>query len=292
MATAADYDPTVTRLCERALVTVIGNVGPWARQLYLVGGLAPRYLVRELPGGATPHVGSRDIDLAIVIAVTDPSEAAYRTLERNLREAGFAQAPRQDDPDFRWRRNVDGASVVLEFLCETDQVPEGRMYKPKAGSGSNFQAFNVRGVHLVASDHTVASIEAERLDDGGLAKADVRVTGLLPFVVLKIFAFQDRHEPKDSYDLVWVLLNHDGGPEAAGRQMAISPSASDGLVESAMTLLRERFASAAHDGPVAYASFQARADTEEAARAQQEATEVVRLALRAFDRSRAETRDS
>jgi hypothetical protein len=160
------------------------------------------------------------------------------------------------------------------------------MYKPRAGSGSNFQAFNVRGVRLAAADHRVVSIEAERLDDGGLAKTSVRVIGLLPFVVLKILAFQDRHEPKDAYDLVWVLLNQKDGPDGAGREMARSPVASDELVIEALQLLRERFASDARDGPAAYASFQARASqTEEAAQARQEAVEVVRLALASFGNS-------
>jgi hypothetical protein len=287
MSTATDYDPTVTRLCERALVTVIGNVGPWAQQLYLVGGLAPRYLVEALPEDATPHVGSRDVDLAIVIAVTDPSDAAYHTLEQNLKRAGFKQAPLEDDPDFRWRREIEGMSVTLEFLCETDQVAEGRMFKPKAGAGSRFQAFNVRGLHLVAEDFFVRSIEAERLDDGGLATAEVRVTGLLPFIVLKAFAFKDRHEPKDAYDPIWVLLHHHNGPEEAGRHMAESPVASNVLVEEARQLLRERYASPAHEGPAAYASFHGSVGgAEELARSRQEAFEVVRLVLDAFERAR------
>ncbi len=45
----------------------------------------------------------------------------------------------------------------------------------------------------------------------------VRVAGLLPYTVLKILAFQDRHENKDAYDLVFVIVNYAGGPTAAGR---------------------------------------------------------------------------
>jgi hypothetical protein len=290
MSTAADYDPAVTRVCERALVTVIGNVGPWGQQLYLVGGLAPRYIVDPLPEAGTPHVGSRDVDLGIVIAVADPSEAAYHTLERNLKRAGFKQAPLEDDPDFRWRRDVEGVSVILEFLCDTDQVAEGRMFKPKGGSGSRFQAFNVRGLHLVARDFVAKSTEAERLDDGGVSSAEVRVTGLLPFLVLKAFAFRDRHEAKDAYDPIWILLHHPDGPEGAERRMAESPIASDPLVDEARSVLRERFASPDHDGPAAYASFYGSAGgVEQAARSRQEAFEVIRLALDAFDRVRGAT---
>ena len=68
MTSAGDYDATVTELCERALVTVIGNAGFWGRRLYLVGGLVPRYLVAPGSSAAPAHVGSRDVDLAVVLA--------------------------------------------------------------------------------------------------------------------------------------------------------------------------------------------------------------------------------
>ena len=46
---------------------------------------------------------------------------------------------------------------------------------------------------------------------------------MLPYTVLKIFSFQDRHENKDAYDLVFTLLNHPDGPRAAGVAAAVSP---------------------------------------------------------------------
>ena len=113
------------------------------------------------------------------------------------------------------------------------------------------------------------------------------MVGLLPFVVLKTFAFVDRHEPKDTYDPIWVLLHHPDGPDGAGRLMAESAVASDPLVEEAMQALRARFASANHDGPAAYAAFQGTTgDTPQRARLRQEAFEVVRLALDRFDAER------
>lgn len=57
------YDAEVTSLCERTLVTLIGDIGPWSQRIYLVGGLAPRYIVGVLPQGVSPHVGTTDVDL-------------------------------------------------------------------------------------------------------------------------------------------------------------------------------------------------------------------------------------
>ena len=43
------YDLYATDRCERVLLTLLGDVGPWSERIYLAGGLAPRYLVGRLP---------------------------------------------------------------------------------------------------------------------------------------------------------------------------------------------------------------------------------------------------
>lgn len=288
MARDGDYDPTVTDLCERMLVTVIGNAGFWSQRLYLVGGLVPRYLYGRASDEAPAHVGSRDVDLAVILMVDDPTSKSYETLARNLIDAGFRQAPLVDDPDFRWRKEVDGVSLILEFICDTDEVEPGESFKPRSGSGSRFQAFNVRGARLASMDHKLVEISAERLDGGGAATTRVRVAGLLPFVILKIKAFVDRHHDKDAYDLVWSLANHPDGPEGAGREMAASRVVADPLASEALALLRDRFSEARNDAPMAYGAFLGggTADREVAARLRNEAVETVRIALDAFDDAR------
>jgi len=106
--------------------------------------------------------------------------------------------------------------------CETDTTDPGRIYKPKEGTGSGLGAFNVRGAQLVTQDYIDCMIEADRLDDGGHSEVTVRVADILSYVVLKILAFQDRHENRDAYDLVSCLLNYEDGPEDAGRHSAVS----------------------------------------------------------------------
>jgi len=200
------------------LVTLLGDIGPWSERVYLVGGLAPRYIVGSLPEGARPPVGTTDVDLVIGLALGDERPEAYRTLENNLKKAGF-----KDETSFRWKKNVDGVTVTVEFLCETDRVEPGRIYKPKEeGTGSGLGAFNVRGAQLVTRDYLERTIEAERLDGGGVSRVVVRVANILAYTVLKILAFQDRHENKDSYDLIYCLLNFGDGPEDAGRHAAAS----------------------------------------------------------------------
>jgi predicted nucleotidyltransferase len=274
----SDYDEKKTTRCERVLITLLGDLGPWRERIFLVGGLAPRYLVGRLPEGASPHVGTTDIDLVIGIALGDEAPETYRTLHENLNRAGFVQR----QPSFRWSRYVDGVPIFVEFLCETDEVESGRIFSPKGEStGSKLGAFNVRGAQLVRQDFIECEIEGERLDEGGRSKVSVRVANLLPYTVLKMFAFQDRHENKDAYDLVFTLLNHAEGPQSAGRNAAASAVVEHHQVREALTLLDDRFRDADKDGPSAYASFLAMPDNDdEKDRLRQQAVATVREFLR------------
>lgn len=278
----SDYDEATTARCERVLVTLLGDLGPWRERVYLAGGLAPRYLIGALPEGARAHVGTTDVDLVIGLALGDETPETYSTLETNLKNSGFTQG----DSSFQWKREVDGIRIDVEFLCETDQVEPGRIFRPKGeATGSSLGAFNVRGAQLLTSDYVEREIEAERLDGGGLSKISVRVANLLPYVVLKILSFQDRHENKDAYDLVFCILHFGEGPEHAGTESAASPVAGHAQVDEALALLAERFETVDHDGPAAYGTFLADpGDEEEIARLRQEAVATVRQFLGGFGR--------
>jgi hypothetical protein len=278
-AHSTSYDEETTARCERALVTLLGDLGPWRERVYLAGGLAPRYIVGRLPEGVRSHVGTTDVDLVVGLALGDEAPQTYRTLQRNLEQAGFKQGA----PSFQWARQVDGVTVFLEFLCETDAVRPGDIFRPKTGAGSKFAAFNVRGAHLVRDDFIERDLERERLDGGGMSRVTVRVANVLSYAVLKTFSFQDRHANKDAYDLIFTLLNHDGGPGAAGRLAKDSPIAQHPQVTEGLSLLAERFRSIGHDGPAAYAAFLADpGDDDSSARLRQQAVVTAREFLLGF----------
>ena len=224
----------------------------------------------------SPHVGTTDVDLVIHPAVEQDFKT-YKTLATNLRHSGFAP----DRHSYRWSRKVDNAKVPLEFLCETDRVQAGRIHKTRQHTGSGFGAVNTPGALLATQDFTEVNVEAEDIDQGGLSKVTLQVTGVLPYVVLKIRAFQQRHNNKDSYDLVYTLLHYPGqGPSSAGRAAATSPIRDDRQVRQSLELLRERFRDVAKDGPNAYANFLAdRDDKEGRARRRNEAVAAVGLFL-------------
>lgn len=267
----SDYEGPATERCERALVTLMGDIGPWSDRVALVGGLAPRYIVDSTATDVSAHVGTADVDLVLGLSLGDADAEAYRTLHNNLLGSGFSQA----EPSFRWTRMVDGVTVAVEFLGETSDVPPGRVFKPRGSSGSRLAALNVTGSSLAIQDSAPVQITAARLDDGGESTITVQVAGIRSFVVLKILAFQDRHQNKDAYDLVYSILYFEGGPEGAAGAANANPIRSEPLVGDAMDLLSGRFETIDKDGPRAYAAFVADSasnDTSVAARRTAQAT--------------------
>jgi hypothetical protein len=55
-------------------------------------------------------------------------------------------------------------------------------------------------------------LTAELLDGRGIATETARVAGIVPFVVLKALAYDDRFEEKDAYDLIYCLMHYGDGP--------------------------------------------------------------------------------
>ena len=276
----SEYSPDTALKCESALVTLLGNIGPWANRLVVVGGLAPRYIVRELPPGAVPHIGTADVDVVVQLAL-DRTEETYATLKANLQRSGFTPTRLS----YQWMHDSGGVKVLLEFICDTNEVEPGRIFNPKGERlGSGFGAFNVRGAKLAHSDFFMHELTADRLGGGGQSTVKFRVCGILPFVVLKAFAFQERHERKDAYDLVYCLTNYKDGPEGAARDAKLSPVREDSTVREALSLLAERFGAPDRDGPSEYAAFvEDPIDRDGAARHRLDAVAAVEEFLGALD---------
>lgn len=65
------YSDQHTLDCERVLVTLLRGLGPWKDSVYLIGGLAPRYLVPARPPAVPTHAGTMDVDIVIDAAVRE-----------------------------------------------------------------------------------------------------------------------------------------------------------------------------------------------------------------------------
>ncbi len=147
-------------------------------------------------------------------------------------------------------------------------------------------------------DYKEVPLTAELLDDRGIVTETVRVSNLVPFIVLKLLAFEDRGEPKDAYDIVYCLENFKRGPADVAAEIANRLAAwpEETLLPHALDILRQRFASdetvagARKDGPANYALFLTDPGRPELnAQRRQNAAAVAEEVLRRIDRRQPST---
>lgn len=93
----------------------------------------------------------------------------------------------------------------------------------------------------------------ERLADGERAIRTIGVSGPGAFLVLKALAFNGRGEPKDAYDLHYMLASLADGPSAtAARINHLRPNPD---VEMALAVLQRDFVEPDAIGPASVARF-------------------------------------
>ncbi len=252
--------------------------------------MAPRYLVGSIPAELPPHVGTTDLDVVVGVALETDEEEAYRTLQKNLIESGFTPGR---DPDTgsemtsRWERSVDGVTVALEFFCPVGDGAPGRLKRnPGSGVGSRVSAIRTRGAELAATDYIIAPLAGDTLDEGGIREnVHVKVANILPLLVLKSFALDERDKDKDAYDIVWTLNAYREGPSSVAEAARRSPVVNETTVGEAIDLLRSHFRTHEHTGPARYARFEIAGseDGDERDRLRRYAHGTVAAFLRAWD---------
>ena len=162
------YNETVTDACERVLVTLFRHLGPWRDSIFLVGGLTPRYLIKERPPAVPAHAGTGDVEVVVDMKLLADTEA-YRTLEDNIRVIGFTRSENDKGQKLSWRWQqelVDGTVLILEFLTDGGDEKGGALQElPSEGAVS---AIRIPHSAMVLDHHEAVEITAELLGDGGV----------------------------------------------------------------------------------------------------------------------------
>ena len=256
-ATIDGYPKDHTTNCERVLVTLLRGLGPWKDSVCLVGGLTPRYLVRDRPPEVPAHAGTMDVDIVIDLQMLADTDA-YHTLEENLSKMRFERSENDRGQKLSWRwqtRTEHGAQVILELLADASHIAGGKV-QPLPTDGT-ISALNI--------PHS--SIVSELLAGNGLPSEHVRHANPVSFTCLKALAFDQRFERKDAHDLIYCLEH--------------APEGSDAVAESFRQALGYR-----KDGPVAVARFEGMEPEQREARLlrQRQASDVVEQLLAKIDR--------
>ena len=97
--------------------------------IFLVGGLTPRYLIKNQPPAVPAHVGTGDVDVLVDMNLLVDTQA-YSTPEGNIRAIGFERSLNNKDQrlSWRWQRQHDhGIVLILEFLEDAGDAHGGAL---------------------------------------------------------------------------------------------------------------------------------------------------------------------
>lgn len=232
----------------RMCLYVATLLGDLKDDVVVVGGLVP-YLIIDQTVAVEPHVGTRDLDLGLALSVLN--EERYHEISERLRRNGFKPDENLAGRTTRQTWRLGSQRVTIDFLIgqvDADHRP-GTLQSLEA----DFAAIVTRALPAAFADFIDVVID-DQTPMGELACRTVKVCGPAAFVVLKAHALHNRGEPKDAYDLIYVLKHYGNGDcrEVAARFSAVAamPATSE-----AVEYLTADFASPEHLGASRAAAF-------------------------------------
>ena len=245
MVTRRDYPEEAVRLARSVLIELVHLLGEYADAMVLVGGWVPEFLFTS---SENRHFGSTDIDLALNPALI--SEEGYRSIRTLLLNRGYLQGAQ---PYIFYRHfSHDGRHVRVEVdFLSGEYGGTGRSHRHQ--KIQDIHARKARGCDLCFEDNSIIPLEGD-LPEGGRDGVNIRVAGLVPFLVMKGAALSERLKEKDAWDIYYCLKNFPGGLDALAEVFQFWLH--HGLVREGLKKIASKFASPEHIGPKFVADFE------------------------------------
>ncbi len=234
-------------------LTIAVTLGAYLADVVVVGGLVPSLLIdaQRAERRATDqlHPGTNDLDLGLALALLD--EKRYAAVSERLRAEGFGPDENANgNPTVqRWQWNGLKVDFLIQLPPDAEHGLRVHNLEP------DFGALITPGLELAFDEKTSVEIEGMTLK-GEKATRALNVCGPGAFVALKALAFGDRAEPKDAYDLTYVIRETQGAGNTIGAKLAEHAVKHPAVVEKAMKLLRRDFSSPDAVGPMRAAEFE------------------------------------
>jgi nucleotidyltransferase AbiEii toxin of type IV toxin-antitoxin system len=248
------YSREETEQVEAALLTVAVTLGALMDQICIVGGLVPALLIdHEVgpdPDDEAGHPGTNDLDVGLAIGLLDDEQ--YAEVGERLRQEGFGPDTNNKGNPTPQRWKLGTLKVTIDFLLPPIPGAEvgGRM-QPLEG---DLSAMITPGLQLAQRERQEVVVDGHTLK-GEKVRRSIPVCGPGTFVVLKALAFHDRGEPKDAFDLVYVLRRWPRGIPDVAERIAAHSGTDHGIVSEALDKLASDFSSPESHGPLRAAEF-------------------------------------
>lgn len=271
MVTRRDYTAEAVEAAKSVLIELTHLLGEYRDSIVLIGGWVPELLIPQEP---RPHVGSMDIDLALNHVKIQ--EEGYKLIDELLTSRGYYQE--KDKQPFIFFRDVplgDSTIKVQVDLLSGEYEGTGKKHRTQAVQGIKVR--KARGCDLAFDMVREIAVEGQ-IPGGGLDRVTIRVASIVPFLVMKGMALDDRRKEKDAWDIYYCLLNYRGGIDALAEEFR--PHLSHGLVQEGLTKMGKHFSSLDAIGPKFVADFEEADDPEERERITRDAHERINAFLK------------
>ena len=254
------------------LVELMTVLGEFRDHIVLTGGWIPYFLVEER---GHEHVGSLDIDIALDFQ--EISDDSYQTILQALKDQGY----KQGEQPFIFYRTItasDGRNVTVEVdLLAGEYGGTGRSHRTQPVQ--DVKARKARGCDLVFDHFRPLKVSAN-MPDGARNEVNIKIAGIIPFLVMKGMALWERYKEKDAYDIYFTLLHYPGGIDELVK--TFRPFNSNKLVCEGLGKIRAKYISTEAPGPVWLINFEDVDEEEERERLKRDAYERVNAFLDAL----------
>lgn len=241
MVDARDYAKEAVEAARSVMLELVRLLGEYRDDIVIVGGWVPELL---MPNADEPHIGSTDVDLALNHARL--SSAGYKSILKLLTERGYRS---DKDQPFRFFRNVGDLVVEVDLLAG-EYGGTGKSHRTQ--KVQELRPRKARGCDLAFETPTEIKLDAT-LPGGGKDSAMIRVSSIVPFLVMKGMALHDRLKEKDAYDIYYCIRHYPGGIPLLVK--LFEPHLHNKLVIEGIDKIASKFASVDHVGPKHVADF-------------------------------------
>jgi hypothetical protein len=252
------YTTEETEQVRAVCFTVAVTLGAYLDDVCIVGGLVPPLLIdSSRTDDDDLHPGTNDLDIGLALALLD--DERYAEISRRLRSEGFEPDTTDNGNPTVQRWRLGGLKVTIDFLMPPapEQDPAMRVLKLQP----DFGAVITPGLELAFDERVEIALDGHTFT-GERTRRKVPVCGPTAFVVLKALAFGDRAEPKDAYDLVYVIRNTPGRGDAVAQRLQLHAESHAEIVARALRLLARDFDGPSGLGPRRAAAFTVAEDAE------------------------------
>jgi len=268
MVTQRDYSEELVKAARSVLLEVVHLLGGYWEHIVLVGGWVPDILLNSKE---SPHIGSIDVDLALNHLKL--KDEGYKSIQELLIGRGY----RRGKQPFIFYRTVtiEGNDIRVQVdLLSGEYQGTAKSHRHQKIQGG--LARKTRGCDLAFDSPLVVTVEGE-LPGGARDAVKVRVSSIVPFLIMKGMALDERLKEKDAWDIYYCIQNYPGGLDHLIGEFELYLE--HGLVKEGLAKIAKHFASEKHVGPRFVADFEEIIDSEEREIRERDAYEKVRYLL-------------